>query len=140
MVLGAQGVVLGTRLLATPECCWPDSQKQVLVNAGSQVGALQRAGSITAALLPIEQSNISWIQTICIMLLLRAGIYLRIGGLQLRALAPHALDSCDGMLLLNTLSACRPSSGQQPPAQQCLMIWMLQRCSSNFRGDGLRAV
>ena len=40
MLLGAQGFVLGTRLVATHECAWPEAHKQALVAAGSQARLL----------------------------------------------------------------------------------------------------
>lgn len=41
LTLGASGVVLGTRFLFTPECCYSDAQKSVLVEA--DYNATQRA-------------------------------------------------------------------------------------------------
>ena len=35
LTLGASGIVIGTRFLATPECIWTESQKSVLISAPS---------------------------------------------------------------------------------------------------------
>lgn len=54
LMLGAQGIVMGTRLVATDECAVHQRTKQALVNAGSQVsvtGACQSIGHLLALLL-----------------------------------------------------------------------------------------
>ena len=33
LIMGADGIVMGTRFLFTPECCYTDAMKNVLVNS-----------------------------------------------------------------------------------------------------------